>query len=443
MEFQPTNLRPRPGGLVGLVCILAVAAGCGAVGAEAQQLTIQPGTSAGCVQLGWPSQNQRPYQLEGSKDLATWEDVGLWTMGNGGQLTLSAPMVEPTYFFRLRKGAVRPGFSASALPANDDGSTTEVPFGFPIRIFPTSQNPGPWTAGYVNNNGNITLGVGVSAYTPQPLQNSAEKIFGVIALFAPFWGDVDTQSANAPDSPSKVVSYGPGTVNGNPAFGANWVDVGYYFSLSDKLNSFQMILISRAADTGLAGDFDIEFNYNQILWETGSHPTSGGVNGYGGFPARCGITNGIDRTVELTYSGQTKLQLDFQPETGLPQYTTGLIYRSRNSTVPGRFIFQVRDGEVLGALEVSAGPNITLAAGSNTTTVNGVATDPSNGSLQFRWSVLDGSPEIGFSNPDALSTGVTIPEGAIPEGESATLQLTVTSASDPNIGAADIMQISR
>lgn len=438
MELQSGGKRPLVVSAGWAACILGLSMCCCIVDAQDHPLAIQSGTPEGFVKLSWPSQNMRPYQLERSKDLLVWEDVSSWVLGNGGPQSVSVETAEPRCFFRLREGAIRNGFSDYTLPANDDGSSTEVPFGFPIRIFPSLQNPGPWTGGYVNNNGNITIGVAVANYTPQPLQTSAEKLYGVIALFAPFWGDVDTQSANYPDARSKVVSYGPGTINGNPAFGANWVDVGYYFSSQDKLNSFQMILISRVADTGVTGDFDVEFNYNQIQWETGSHISSGGINGYGGFPARCGITNGIDRTVELTYSGQTLLQLDVRPETGLPQLTTGLIYRSRNSPVPGRFIFQVRNGDVLGALEVSAGPNISLPAGVTTARLNGIATDPSHGQLQFHWSVLDGPADIEFSAPHALTTDVTVPEG-----ENATIQLTVTSLTDPNIGAADIMQITR
>ena len=34
----------------------------------------------------------------------------------------------------------------------------------------------------------------------------------------------------------------------------------------------------------------MEFNYDQILWETGS--ASGGTNGFGGYPARAGYSNG-------------------------------------------------------------------------------------------------------------------------------------------------------
>jgi hypothetical protein len=69
------------------------------------------------------------------------------------------------------------------------------------------------------------------------------------------------------------VTYGSGTADGRQAFGVNWIDVGYFSSRTDKLNQFQLVLIDRS-DTG-AGNFDIEFNYGNILWETGE--ASGGI----------------------------------------------------------------------------------------------------------------------------------------------------------------------
>lgn len=110
------------------------------------------------------------------------------------------------------------------------------------------------------------------------------------------------------------------------------------------------------------------------MWETGD--ASSGNNGYGGFPSRSGLTDGTNRTIELAYSGQTLVQLDANPTTGVPNYKTGLIYRSRSSTIHGRFVFQVRGGVVLGALAVNAGPDQTLGPGVTTTILAETASDP-------------------------------------------------------------------
>ncbi len=163
------------------------------------------------------------------------------------------------------------------------------------------------------------------------------KVSG-IPIIAPFWADVDTRNTD-----TDLVTYGSGIVDGRNAFGANYFNVGYYEWNADKLNSFQVILIDRS-DTG-SGNFDVEFNYSMLLWETGD--VSGGTNGFGGNACRAGISNGSNRTLEIANSGETLKFLDSS--------ATGLVYRSRNSTIPGRFIFQFRSGALLGALQVNAG----------------------------------------------------------------------------------------
>lgn len=375
--------------------------------------------SPGDVSLSWTAANLRPYQLETSTGLVNWTDLGDPVVGTGSLVTiLDGPVAAPRKFYRLRVGAVRPGFNQNSLVRNDDESTAPVPIGFPIHFFGRNE-----THCYINNNGNITFAAPISTFTPKPLQNLGHLII------APFWADVDTRSPG-----SELVSYSDTseTVNGRPAFGINWIDVGYYAYQNDKLNSFQLILIERA-DTG-PGNFDIEFNYNQVLWETGG--ASGGINGYGGFPSRSGLTNGLDRTIELAGSGTSSIQLDFFPSDGLPNYLTGLIYRSRNSNIPGRYLFQVRGGIVPGAISVNAGPNQTLTQGSNTVDLNGSASDPGGGAVTVRWSVLKANGPVTFSAPDILNPTVTVPTSGTTE-----LQLTATSVSDPSVSAADVVEI--
>jgi len=84
------------------------------------------------------------------------------------------------------------------------------------------------------------------------------------------------------------VTFGQGTSNGRAAFGVNYVDVGFFNSRDDLLNSFQLIVEDRS-DVG-AGDFDFIFNYDQIQFETGN--ASDGTDGLGGSSARAGFSNG-------------------------------------------------------------------------------------------------------------------------------------------------------
>lgn len=221
-------------------------------------------------------------------------------------------------------GAVRSnqGFLQNSVPRNDDGSTsTSIPLGFNINFF--GEN---FSSAWVNNNGNITFGGPLSTFTPEGLRASPLRII------APFWADVDTRGPA-----SSLVTYGRDVVNGRPAFGVNWVNVGYFASHDDKLNSFQLVLIDRSDIA--PGNFDIEFNYDRIVWETGD--ASGGRSGFGGTPASAGYSNGTGKpegSFEILGSRQSTLFLDTN--------RFGLIKRTLNSSVRGRLVFFVRNGNV-------------------------------------------------------------------------------------------------
>ena len=246
--------------------------------------------------------------------------------------------------FHYRDFAIRPGFNQNILIPNDDDcygggdgdngnylTNLLANIGFSINFFGTT-----YTNLYVNNNGNVTFDELLSAYTPEPLadlvNNNFANNFAPTNIIAPFWADVDTRGIN-----SGVVTYGTNSVNGNAAFGANWIDVGYYKEEVDKLNEFQLVLINRSDRTN--GDFDLEFDYSQIQWETGDG--SGGSDGLGGSSARAGYASAGGSTFELNGSGINGAFLDTNK-------VTGLIYTNFNSTVPGRYVFQFHNGVPLG-----------------------------------------------------------------------------------------------
>ena len=221
--------------------------------------------------------------------------------------------------------AIRPlaGCTTNTLPANDDGSTGAVALPFTINYFGTT-----YTQTFVNNNGNITFTGPLGAYTPFPLTTTN------IPIIAPFFADVDTRGPL-----SGLTQYGNTTVNTRTAFCANWVNVGYFASHDNLLNSFQLLLIDRT-DTG-AGNFDIEFNYNQIVWETGD--ASGGVGGQGGSSARAGYANGT--TIAGTFYEFPGSAVNGGLEDS--NSSTGLTNNSLNSSgVLGRYTFNARNGVI-------------------------------------------------------------------------------------------------
>ncbi len=215
-----------------------------------------------------------------------------------------------------------PGCRARTLARNDDGSTGQVTLPFAINFFGTT-----YSRFYINNNGNVTFNAPLPTFTPFTISARTPPII------APFLADVDTRG-----EASSTVTYSsaPITFQGRPAFCVNWVNVGYYLMRTDKLNSFQLLLVDRS-DTGV-GNFDIVMNYDRILWETGD--ASGGRDGFGGTPAGAGFSAGngdANAFFEFPGSLQTLALLDRNA-------TTGLGLTTHNSTVLGRHIFGVRSG---------------------------------------------------------------------------------------------------
>lgn len=221
-------------------------------------------------------------------------------------------------------GAIRQAadFADFTLARNDDGSTGAVNMGFDINFYGLNTS-----TLFVNNNGNVTFDSSLPTFTPFALNGTSRQIL------APFFADWDTRPSNF-----GVTQYGTGTIDTHAAFGVNWIDIGYYNQKTDKRNSVQLIIVDRS-DTG-ASNFDFEFNYDQIQWETGSALSSGGTNGLGGKSARVGWSNGAKNTFELKGSDVDSAFLD---ATNGPNT---LISHSLNSNVNGRYVFQVRNGTV-------------------------------------------------------------------------------------------------
>lgn len=212
------------------------------------------------------------------------------------------------------------GLFTSTLAANDDGSTGLVNMGFTANI-----NGSNFSQTYVNNNGNITFNGPMGTFTPSAISSGA---FGPI--IAPFFADVDTRAAG-----SSLVSYGSATLGGLNVFGVNYINVGV-FSRQPIFNSFQMILTDRSAIG--AGDFDIQFNYDRIVWEAGT-ASGAPAGGLGGTSALVGYWTSATSNATLTGSLVNGALVDGGPN--------ALITHSRNSNVLGQYNFQVRNGQVI------------------------------------------------------------------------------------------------
>lgn len=215
----------------------------------------------------------------------------------------------------------------NVLPANDDGSTGPVNLGFTANINGTN-----YTQTYVNNNGNITFNNPLGTFTPAAISGGS---FGPI--IAAFFADVDTRAPG-----SNPVTYGSATLGGFNVFGVNYINVGVYNS-QPIFNSFQMILTDRSDIA--AGDFDIQFNYDTIVWEAG---TASGAPAGGLCDATCtsalvGYWTSPTSTATLPGSLVHGALINGGPN--------ALVSHSLNSNILGQYNFQVRGGNVVNVPE--------------------------------------------------------------------------------------------
>ncbi len=303
----------------------------------------------------------------------------------------------------LQGGAIRTVTLSNTLAANDDSSTPVVNLNIGgeggINFFGQS-----FTQLYVNNNGNLTFGAPFGTFTPNGLADGVG-----LPLVAPFFADVDTESEGG--VASGLVMYGNAVINSVNAFVANYVNV-CYFSACDKHNSFQVVLYDRS-DTG-AGNFDIEFNYDQVQWETGDD--SGGTDGRGGTSAAVGYSNGLTGDANVYY----QLPGSLVPGSLIDGGPNALISNS-NVGVPGRYVFSVRNGVVNPGLRITsaappAGGTVGVSYGPFTATASG-------GSGTFQWSV-SGVPGLAIDPATGILSGTPTAAGVL------SLKITVADANN-------------
>lgn len=163
-------------------------------------------------------------------------------------------------------------YTLAMLP-NDDGSSAQIPLPFSFDLYGTS-----YSSLWINNNGNVTFDNAFGGFTSSgfPMQP--------YPMVAPFWADVDTRPQGGGEVWFKITP---------TAIFINWVEVGYYSMMTDKLNSFQLIL-TNGNDPVIGIGKNVSFCYKEMEWTTGA--ASGGNNGFGGTAANVGANrgNGID-----------------------------------------------------------------------------------------------------------------------------------------------------
>lgn len=161
--------------------------------------------------------------------------------------------------------------SWTALPKGDDNSSSQITLPFNFTLYGVNYN-----RLFVNNNGNITFNAAYGEFSSSGFPSAS-----VPPMVAPFWGDVDTRPAAAGQCWYKLI--------GTNTFVVTWVNVGYFNSQTNLLNTFQVV-ISDGTNPLLGPGNNCVFSYDTMCWTTGS--ASGGSGGFGGVPATVGANAG-------------------------------------------------------------------------------------------------------------------------------------------------------
>ncbi|MEZ5173776.1 MAG: hypothetical protein R2850_09795 [Bacteroidia bacterium] len=151
---------------------------------------------------------------------------------------------------------------------NDDGSTQAIDLPFEYCLYGDTYNQV-----FINNNGNVSFNATVGTFSSEAFPND-------FVMVAPFWGDVDTRNTDGGVVHYKITDHYMIVI---------WDRVGYYSSMADKVNSFQLI-ITDGNDPIVPFGFNTGFCYGDMQWTTGS--ASQGVGGFGGIPATVGANRG-------------------------------------------------------------------------------------------------------------------------------------------------------
>ena len=147
---------------------------------------------------------------------------------------------------------------------NDDGFSGPINLGFTLNFFANN-----YTQFFVNNNGNVSFGAGISAFTPTGPTGANAPII------SPFFADVDTRNLNSgvvhirTDIPDEVI--------------VTWDNVGYYNQHAPPNDSFQLVLRGPGYSIPV-GEGVIGFFYKGMGWEQGD---------VSGVPAAVGFGNGL------------------------------------------------------------------------------------------------------------------------------------------------------
>jgi uncharacterized protein (TIGR02597 family) len=283
------------------------------------------------VTLSWLAATGLTYQVESSADMFTWTVVGAPVVGNNTQA--SRTFYSNDRFFRISAGGVRRDLVSGAASPSWNFGTSRVDLPFNLKLAANGLPNHSVGSAVITPDGCIVLS-NTGDYGVET-QYTAETVYGIFDWCAMVEGN-HTWSEGGYTVPMLAplrvtntlgttgITYRQATVNGFPAFAVNWIGTGS----GAQTNKFQAVIIDRTDIGGAAnGNFDVEFNYDQV-----QYPGQSGLCDRNW--AFHGFKNNRDPWATLD-SASTGLRYTFRA-------TQSRSFRS--PAFPGRYVFEYRDG---------------------------------------------------------------------------------------------------
>jgi hypothetical protein len=249
-----------------------------------------------------------------------------------------------------------------------------LPIGFDMNFYGTT-----YSTVFVESNGSISFGKGSDEYD-EPLDVVLDGAAGVVPFGIDLWNG-DIAYAGSPWGSARHEDFfywGRTTYGGQPAFVATWMNIKGCCDgpSTTDYSTFQVMLVHVPGGGG--NDVNIIINY-------GSMTTTGQGYSNGDSTARVAagvgtVENGVTKYASLVDDSGTLyngMPTDDVLDGGAHPLSSGHL----NSTVPGRFIFQMRNGQLPQTATIPGAPAITsIDRGDSSGNVNFTAPTDTGGS---------------------------------------------------------------